>query len=74
MYVCLCRAVTDVQILGAIDEGAHTLRQVARRCGAGTACGGCRPTVEALVRKRLGQERSDVADVIPLERTGERQR
>jgi bacterioferritin-associated ferredoxin len=66
VYVCLCRAVTDREILLAIDEGAHTLRLVARRSGALTACGGCRPAIVALIRARLGQA-ADEADVIPLD-------
>ena len=66
VYVCLCRGVTHTQVLEAVDQGARTIRQVARRCGAGTACGGCRPAIEALVRGRLGREGSAGADVIPL--------
>jgi bacterioferritin-associated ferredoxin len=74
VYVCLCRVVTDREVLQAVDEGAHTLRQVARRCGAGTVCGGCRPAIEALVRERLGREPGVGAEVIPLDtvREGER--
>jgi bacterioferritin-associated ferredoxin len=75
VYVCLCRVVTDREIIRAIDEGAQSLRQVARRCGAGTVCGGCRPAIEALVRKRLGgQERADGAEVIPLDAAMEGER
>jgi bacterioferritin-associated ferredoxin len=66
VYVCLCRAVTDRDVLRAVDEGAHTLRLVARRSGAGTACGGCRPAIAALIRARLGRG-ADEADVIPLD-------
>jgi bacterioferritin-associated ferredoxin len=42
MLVCHCRAVSDREVRAAIDDGARTLGQVARRCGAGGACGGCR--------------------------------
>jgi bacterioferritin-associated ferredoxin len=74
VYVCLCRVVTDRDVLRAIDEGADTLRQVARRYGAGTVCGGCRPAIEALMRKRLGREPAGEAEVISLRtpREGER--
>jgi bacterioferritin-associated ferredoxin len=66
VYVCLCRAVTDREILRAVDDGAQTLRLVARQSGAGTACGGCRPAIAALIRARLGRA-ADEADVIPLD-------
>ncbi|MGI9016048.1 MAG: (2Fe-2S)-binding protein [Euzebya sp.] len=49
MYVCQCEAVTDRQIRGAVAEGCTTLRSVAALTGAGTGCGGCIPTLRALV-------------------------
>lgn len=49
MYVCLCMAVRDRDILDAVTEGARTLDEVVRLTGAGTVCGVCQPTVEALV-------------------------
>ena len=32
-----------------VDRGARSVEEVGRACGAGTACGGCRPTIRALV-------------------------
>ncbi len=49
MYICHCRAVTDATIEAAIASGAVTLDEVARRCGAGSRCGGCWPALEALL-------------------------
>lgn len=49
MIVCQCEAVTDREIRRIVAEGACTLRQVTRACGAGRQCGGCHPVVEALL-------------------------
>ena len=49
MIVCSCHAVTDREIRRLVREGARSPRQIAQACGAGSACGGCRPCVRALV-------------------------
>ena len=52
MYVCSCRAVTDRDICGAIAEGACSLAEVARRCGAGITCGGCQPALRQMLTEQ----------------------
>ena len=49
MLVCHCRAVTDRAIRAAVRNGAQTVSDVARSCGAGGTCGGCHDTVKALI-------------------------
>ncbi len=46
MIVCLCHAVRDRDLDAAIAEGASTVEEVGRACGAGTGCGACIPDVE----------------------------
>lgn len=41
MYVCVCKAVTDRQIMEAINEGASTCRQLFKSTGACSVCGKC---------------------------------
>ena len=41
MLVCLCHPNTDRDIDAVIDEGASTVEEIGRRCGAGTGCGTC---------------------------------
>ena len=48
MMLCICRGVTEEEILEAIQRGACTLDKIARRCdGAGTDCGSCRLEIQA---------------------------
>jgi bacterioferritin-associated ferredoxin len=49
MLVCHCKALTDRDVKSAIEAGACTRREVARRCGAGSVCGGCRPLIDELL-------------------------
>jgi bacterioferritin-associated ferredoxin len=49
LLVCHCNKVCDRVIRECVDRGARSVEEVGRACGAGTACGGCRPTIRALV-------------------------
>ncbi|MEW6470746.1 MAG: (2Fe-2S)-binding protein [Actinomycetota bacterium] len=53
MYICHCRAVTDHQVLIAIEGGARDRADIARRCGAGARCGGCHPEVARILETYL---------------------
>ncbi len=41
MIVCLCYPASDRDIDAVIDEGARTVEDIGRKCGAGTGCGTC---------------------------------
>ncbi len=49
MVICLCRAVNDRTIRGAIDDGARTVREVCSRTGAASSCGSCARDVAKLI-------------------------
>ena len=50
MILCHCMGVSDKSVRRAIQCGASSVRDVARTCGAGTGCGGCRPLIQELIR------------------------
>lgn len=53
MIVCLCANVTERQLAETIAAGATTVKEIGRRCGAGTGCGACKPLIrECLSRCR----------------------
>ena len=41
MIVCLCHPTSERDVDTIIDEGARTVEDIGRRCGAGTGCGAC---------------------------------
>ncbi|WP_448638520.1 (2Fe-2S)-binding protein [Geodermatophilus sp. URMC 63] len=49
MYVCLCTGMTSARVSQAVEDGAHTSKQVADACGAGSVCGRCRATIRAII-------------------------
>jgi bacterioferritin-associated ferredoxin len=51
LIVCSCTGVTDREIRRLARAGACTLREVAESCGAGAGCGGCRPSIRAILRQ-----------------------
>jgi bacterioferritin-associated ferredoxin len=59
MYVCLCRGVSDRVVQAAVREGAGSVREVGRRCGAGTGCGAC----HGHIREIIADERQDESRV-----------
>jgi bacterioferritin-associated ferredoxin len=52
LFACICNAVTDDQVLSAIDLGAATVEAVGDATRAGTCCGGCRDHLEDLIAER----------------------
>ncbi|MEU8696724.1 (2Fe-2S)-binding protein [Streptomyces sp. NPDC048680] len=49
MYVCSCFGVTEQQVRKHAEAGACTPRQIASACKAGTDCGGCVRTIQAML-------------------------
>lgn len=41
MIVCFCHPTSDRDVDAIIDDGARTVEDIGRRCGAGTGCGTC---------------------------------
>ena len=50
---CHCRVVSTEKVNQAILVGAHTPREVSEMTSASTACGTCRPDVEAMIDYRI---------------------
>ncbi len=51
--ICHCRAVPTESVDQAIINGAFTTTRVSRETSASTACGTCRPDVEAIIKLRI---------------------
>jgi len=51
MFVCVCKAVTDVEVRAAIEGGAGTREAVTRACRAGGDCGACHAHIEGMIEE-----------------------
>ena len=59
MYVCVCNAITETDLHGAIADGHTTHEALQDELGVSTCCGTCRETVEeVLARRQPGHARS----------------
>jgi len=62
MFVCLCNAVTDSQIIEELDNGASNLRDISRRLEVGRNCGQCCKTAKQVI-KQYHAENRDISDM-----------
>jgi bacterioferritin-associated ferredoxin len=54
MIVCLCRGVTEGEIVEAARSGAACIDDISRLCeGAGADCGSCRSTIKEVLTASL---------------------
>jgi bacterioferritin-associated ferredoxin len=53
MILCHCEIVSDRCVRDAVAKGAVSVDDVGRACAAGTQCGGCRPSIGALLATLL---------------------
>ena len=60
MYVCICKAVTSVEVEAAIAEGASSVGEVTRACRAGGDCGTCHATIDWMIERRAEGQSSVV--------------
>ncbi len=55
MFACICRAVTTDQVSTAIENGAVTMKSVARATGACTGCGMCGQRIRAMLSEHSSE-------------------
>ena len=50
MYVCVCNAVTESQVLRAAEDGVRNLRGLQARLGIALECGRCASYAHGLIK------------------------
>ena len=53
MYVCLCKGITDTQIREAVQQGAHSLKDVRNTLGVASQCGKCGVLTREILRETV---------------------
>lgn len=53
MYICVCNAVTERDIDGAVAEGCCTLRELREQTGLGGCCGRCTQCARDVLKDAL---------------------
>ena len=57
MYICICNAVTEKQILQAQAEGCLTTDEITKLLGVGSGCGNCLDKAEDLLIENAGVQK-----------------
>jgi len=58
MYICICKAVTDSDIRGAVEDGTTSMRGLRDRLGCSGQCGKCARQVRQLRDQTLNENGS----------------
>lgn len=58
MYVCVCNAITDSQVLHAVTRGVRNLRGLQAHLGIALECGRCAGYAQTLLRGTAKTSRS----------------
>jgi len=66
MYICLCNAITDRQIVEAAHGGARTDEDLAHGLGVGITCGRCRTCAKELLMETLARITADTPDAMTV--------
>jgi bacterioferritin-associated ferredoxin len=51
MYICICNAVTDREIRGAVSLGCRTVGDLKRDLGVASCCGKCELDARRVIRE-----------------------
>ncbi|WP_444998305.1 (2Fe-2S)-binding protein [Aliikangiella sp. IMCC44359] len=57
MYVCICNAVTDSEIIQAQQNGLTTMSEIKHHLGVGNCCGQCVDTAKELLSQSTGVQK-----------------
>lgn len=68
MLICHCERVNDRKIREAVENGARTVGQVGKSCGAGTCCGGCVKAIAELVEEAVEEAEGRPSRLAPSDR------
>jgi len=55
MYICLCNAITEHEIVRAVERGARSTHDLAQGLGVGLGCGRCTSCARALLGETLAR-------------------
>ena len=57
MYICICNAVTEHEIRGAVALGCRTVADLKQDLGVGSCCGKCVPEAHKLLKSCAAKDR-----------------
>ncbi len=65
MYICLCNAITDRQIIRAAELGARSTHDLSQDLGVGLGCGRCVSCAKALLVETVARISAPAGELVP---------
>lgn len=65
MYICLCNAITDRQIIRAAELGARSTNDLAQDLGVGLGCGRCMSCAKTLLVETVARITAPAGELVP---------
>ncbi len=58
MFICICEGITEKQIMGAIANGANSVRELQATLGVASQCGQCGRCAHKLIKQQHGTQQT----------------
>jgi bacterioferritin-associated ferredoxin len=65
MYICICNAITDRDIVKAAEQGARSPEDLAHNLGVGLGCGRCTSCAKSLLIETVARLACAPAEALP---------
>jgi bacterioferritin-associated ferredoxin len=65
MYICICNAITDRDIVKAAEDGARSDDDLAHHLGVGLGCGRCKSCAKSLLVEAVARIACARGDAVP---------
>ena len=65
MYICICNAITDRDIVKAAEQGARSPEDLAHDLGVGLGCGRCTTCAKSLLIETVARLACAPAEALP---------
>jgi bacterioferritin-associated ferredoxin len=72
MIICLCRRVSDRDIVGAARDGCASFEELQSRLGVATGCGACGECAREMFRRCTSASEVEAAAPAPVRHSAER--
>lgn len=57
MYLCICKKISDKDIILSIKEGSHTIEDLRKKLKIGTQCGKCIKPINTLLKSQIENQK-----------------
>ena len=60
MFICICHAISEMELRELASKGAKTLDDISSCCGAGNDCGSCVRKIEKILAQEMDLQSHEI--------------